>query len=928
MITKFLQQNRLGLSLIVAAWAIFFGHVYLAGNIFFLDDLKIIYYPLEHAYAQAQANWSLPLWSNEFGFGQPLLAWGQLGFFTPLHLLLRAFGIHPLILLQISVVGYFLAGICGMYAFLRQRKFEQLASALGAALFVFCGFSIGHLNHVNFYTGTMLLPWLLIAGLAVLHKQTVRRTSILALIAAAIAVSAQPQVVMFVFLAAAGILLGIAVLPPYRTHWKKIVLSVLAAGILGGAMASINILPLIEFLPQTERATPLPRSELVEFSYPPWHAITLLLPYFYGNHDAYWGAKGFQELAAFTGLIPLVFAGIALASWKTHRPERIVGIVFVISAIALALGRYSPLYTYLVEHLYVSSIGVASRFVFFFDIGIVLLAACGVADVIAQDKKRPSIPMLASGILLPAVLFAPFIWRVFHHTVERQQLHALLQQSNIFIWIVLTGIALLVFTYFSRWRFRLHVLVAASIATLVAYSWNYSPSTPVAVAFAASALSDTLQSYNSPDGTPPRLYSRPTLLQSTTSELEHARYSDPISPRFSVFQPIHITKPFDCVSLPLEAAPIATADVTVGLHLDPLKPPVETLTIPSYKIGHGARQQACFTATIPPSQKQIWISLTSLSDSGVAVAFVPQTNTDYQVRFVRTANPNTEQWARSQKPLQALITPQYTSMFDEEAAADARHMQVLDGASSARWIGALSIREYRAFIEFFFANDANPFDGDGRHVIEKYRSILDMVGITHLAQLLPAGAEDKMEAAKFQQVASTDLGNEELRVYENPAAYPKAFLVPGAIWKAAADETRDAMSQPDFDPKAIVYLSGPKPPDTLLEPGHQLGGYTTTITKYEPTRVDVRVTTPQDAYLLLTDSTTPQWQTFLDGQPAPQLVGDSIFKSAYVPAGKHIVSFRYNSPATNLAARLASTSLLFSLAGLLYPIRSSARMHT
>src|SRR3989344_3867285 len=145
------KQHWLPLTLLLITWAIFFSRTLFLGQVYFLDDLKIIFYPLEHVYGEFQRAGELPEWSPLFGFGLPLLAWGQLGFFTPVHVVLRFFGLHPLLLLQASILTYFALGLLGMFWFLRRRALHPYAAALGAIVFVFSGFNIGHLNHVNFY---------------------------------------------------------------------------------------------------------------------------------------------------------------------------------------------------------------------------------------------------------------------------------------------------------------------------------------------------------------------------------------------------------------------------------------------------------------------------------------------------------------------------------------------------------------------------------------------------------------------------------------------------------------------------------------------------------------------------------------------------------------------------------------------------------
>src|SRR3989344_573990 len=203
---KFLKQNTGWLSLVLI-WLVFFSPLISGQYVYFLDDLKIIYYPLELEYAKFQSAWQLPLWSTLFGFGQPLISWGQLGFFTPLHLLLRALQVPALSLLQISVAAYYLLGATGAYAYAKQQKLAQGPALTFAALFAFCGFSIGHLNHVNFYTSTMVLPWLLISATALIKKPSPLATAAVAASAATMAISGQPQIIAYAFIAALIILL-------------------------------------------------------------------------------------------------------------------------------------------------------------------------------------------------------------------------------------------------------------------------------------------------------------------------------------------------------------------------------------------------------------------------------------------------------------------------------------------------------------------------------------------------------------------------------------------------------------------------------------------------------------------------------------------------------------------------------------------------
>jgi hypothetical protein len=772
MTKQWLTSHRFGLLLLAAIWLIFFSRTLFLQEIYFLDDLKAIFYPLEHVYAAAQASGELPEWSNYFGFGHPLIHWGQLGFFTPLHLLFRFLGLTPLLLLQASILTYFALGLLGMYLFLKSLRLPPLACSLGAALFAFSGFNVGHLNHVNFYTGTMLLPWLLLCLNLFLHKPTLLKTASLTLLASAIALSSQPQVTLYTLIIAS--LYGLLKFS-IRPTWKKAWLTLLAALLFFG-LSSFSIFPLQEFMPLTERASGVDPAELYEFSYPPWHLVTLFLPYFYGDHANYFGAKGFQELAAFTGLIPLLLAGLALTSWLQHKTEKIFAILLISIAILFAPGAYSPLYVWLVENHWLRSLANPGRFVYFFNVGIALLAALGLVDLLSLKNFRQRLLGLGGVLVISSLVTLPLAWRFTQSSLERELWQRLVSEKPLVIIILLLSAALVPISIFisQRWSARLATLLTlTSFIALIFYAWNYNPLTTYQV-----ANSEHL----SPTGDYPRLYSRQRL--------------EPWSQKLAAERP-----------------PAADPDLLI----------LE------------------------------------------------------------------------------------------------RHLNVTEQVSSARWIGALSLRPYREFIEIFFANDKDELvDGDGNNVVLQHRSLLNMAGVTHLAQYINPNLPDSLAANGF--VPEQDIPVNEstvARLYRNPETFPKAFLASTAHFNPVDDETRAAMLKPDFDPAQLVYINGdtPPPPASLI-PRHNTG--TIEVINYQNTKVEIKVNALEPTWMVLTDSTTPNWHTLIDNQPAPAYRANTLFKAAHVPVGEHQVTFYYHSPAIAQAKRLTLLSLTGTLLLILF----------
>ncbi len=912
------SSSKGGWLLLGSTWILFFGRILSGRYIYFLDDLKILYYPLEVAYASFQHTWQLPLWSPLFGFGQPLLAWGQLGFFTPLHVLLRIFQINPLNLLQISVVAYWALGLAGFYILLRQHRLVPFAAATGAIIYAFSGFNIGHLNHVNFYVGTMVLPWLLVGVTHFIRQPTLSRAATMALLASALALSAQPQIVLYSFCMAGiygAILLAFVVRQETRRFMLKIGLYTILSALIAFLLSSLAILPLAEFLPETERSADLPVEELLDFSYAPSHAITLLAPYFFGDHSSYWGAKGFQELAAFTGILPLLLAGFALIRWHTVRPLRISGLLLILIGTSLALGRYSPLYSYLVTHHFITTLNIPGRFVFFFTTGIALLAATGLHDMstYSAHRSRRFIELVMPLLVLSFILI-PFATALTNPIVANQAKTLVTTLDPSFLLATLGLVIYYITWYFlPRLRKKQGLSISLSIATaitLVVLGYNYTPVSLRSSLTNSLVFTDSLASFERTTGLPARLYSRDVLLNDVPRHKIVA--TQPLSPRYTVFQPIIVTIPTNpCFIIPMQSA-TAEGVIEVSLLSSLTGPVLDSQLIEAHRTVVTSEQRVCFSATVSSPTPEAYLRFSSRVETTVRLGIYPIKK--LSVYLVRTENPTPEIIAASQKPHRIDLTEDLTRSFDTETFLLARHLQVVGRASSARWIGALSIKPYREFIEDFLANDKDkPFTGDGLHIIEDNRAILDMLGITHLAQQLLPESTDKMVEANYHLRQEEKAGATTYRLYENPQAFPKAWLVPQAIFIPSADETRHAINQPDFDPKKIVYISGPKPPlshELTPEPTPDESSGSVHIVSYEPTRVVLQVDSPRDTWLVVSDTTTPEWQTVIDNNPAPQYSAHTFMKAAFVPAGEHTVSFIYDSPATNRALKMTYAGLI------------------
>ena len=78
--------------------------------------------------------------------------------------------------------------------------------------------------------------------------------------------------------------------------------------------------------------------------------------------------------------------------------------------------------------------------------------------------------------------------------------------------------------------------------------------------------------------------------------------------------------------------------------------------------------------------------------------------------------------------------------------------------------------------------------------------------------------------------------------------------------------------------------------------------------------VAVDVDTPGPALLRLADLWYPDWVARVDGRPAAVLRADYLLRAVPVPAGRHRVEFRFESPAMRRGLQLSIASLVAILA--------------
>ncbi len=141
----------------------------------------------------------------------------------------------------------------------------------------------------------------------------------------------------------------------------------------------------------------------------------------------------------------------------------------------------------------------------------------------------------------------------------------------------------------------------------------------------------------------------------------------------------------------------------------------------------------------------------------------------------------------------------------------------------------------------------------------------------------------------FNLSVSLALGSSELKISRNPD--PRAYLA--ARMKVVADSraATDAMlSGEDFHGTALVEVpyASDFGPDSARPPG------TASITRFALNSMDIAVSSPGRAVLVLAEAWYPGWTAEIDGRPVPCAPVNGWMRGVPVPAGESVVRMRFH----------------------------------
>lgn len=150
-------------------------------------------------------------------------------------------------------------------------------------------------------------------------------------------------------------------------------------------------------------------------------------------------------------------------------------------------------------------------------------------------------------------------------------------------------------------------------------------------------------------------------------------------------------------------------------------------------------------------------------------------------------------------------------------------------------------------------------------------------------------------------------------VYRMNFALPRAHLVPEAAVFPGLPRVEEALiAGADLQGHVLLLEDDAADVDSARWDDEQWAAAEADITSYQRRRVEIRVVAPTDAWLVLSDFYHHNWHASLDGKDTPILRANFIARAVRVPAGRHIVVFRFEDPLALLGLALAGLAVVAS----------------
>ncbi len=386
-----------------------------AGRVLFWHDVTITLLPQRIWAAQSLRSGHLPHLCPYIGGGSPILAEGQAGVFYPFNLVEYLLPVDTVRGYTAQCLLHFGLAATFMLLWLHLRHELRLIAALLAAIcYSVSGFFVGHVMHLHMIQIAAWAPLVLWQAEKLAEAPNAVPAAALAALVGICGLAGHPQMFFFTLMAAA--LWWAASLKRGRLAAKAGAIA--GALALGVALAAVQVVPTAAHARASEQREGRGLGYLTMYSLLPRSFAYFLHPEIFGAYATgdYFGGEHQYEVLGWVGGACLL---LALAGLSSSRRLKWAAVAFIAVGLFLGMAKHNPLYPLIAKLPPFSVMRGMGRMVFFMVIGLCVLGALGLDELLSGGRRAGRRILVASGIAACFWLLAPLGLRAARPALER-----------------------------------------------------------------------------------------------------------------------------------------------------------------------------------------------------------------------------------------------------------------------------------------------------------------------------------------------------------------------------------------------------------------------------------------------------------------------------------------------------------------------------
>jgi hypothetical protein len=861
-------------------------------------------------------------WDHMIFAGFPMMADPQAMTWYPPALLLSLIpgSWNLLILLAYVLAASFI------YGYIMTITESRLAGLIGGTILGLSGFMMAHLGHVVVIHSVAWIPLLLWS-----YEKLRRKWHVGWFVAGSAAIGMSflgghtP-----IFTLGFGLATSYAIVLGWSApvgRWRYYTTCALLI-VLGISLVAVQIVLTAEIAGQSIRAG-YKFSDFISHALPPRQIGMLIFPKLFGGLKEsgalpYYGAENLTELTGYVGLLPLLLAVVGVIKW----PQRALAIFWfavALIAVPLAMGDATPLARLLYHVPIVNQFRAPGRHLLEFTFAVCVLAGLGTATIVRKQVTSSLVfkVVVVSGVLLIAVAVITFI--------NLDSLYALaahkdLAPEQVWRWtrravgiplglFVASALLLISWARAPKSLPRIAFLFVILIVDLGSFGWSYdwhyvgidkAELNPKEIATRYQKILERDNQRILPiRGTMAPTSELPPNLSGLWGVPSASGYNSLVLSRYSQLLNMldvgKITRPtwWDPNDQSLNVAAVRYLFMPeMSVAMDRFGTTWQDDELQLW-MGAGCNYTSIDSVTFHPTDAPASTAIGIVSRLACGVS-IPDGTEFAQLRIVDLGNSvethsllagrDASDWAYDCKTVENQLKHKRAEVFENFDA------KVYDESCQGHF--------YRSI--FKLANRKNVKSIELRWTGPVGSLILDKVSLID-DQLHTSAPVDPMTMGEAWRFVEEKDG---ARVFENLSAMPRVWLAPEVI-VVGADEARRAIQLSKltngrrFDPKQMALVEEPLEMDV-----GKTAAASAELVSLTDNAMAVRTASTTPVFLVTSDVYYPGWHATIDDQPAKLYRADYAFRGVAVPAGQHLVKFKYRPSRFYLGAGVSLTSLL------------------